>query len=301
MDGVFNYSQSLNDNKGVKSVYYGVVTDNIDITESKLLKARIQGLDDSLVDDDLPTAFPLLPKNFSILPKIGEMVLIFIPDTNDVNADRFYIGSIIPQSNRMDYTDVLFARSALHSGKVPLNVGSRQIPESVGVYGKGNDVIIEGRNNADIKFDKGEIILRVGKHTDQKIQNVPILNTKNQTYIQMRHNVSLFKSNNVFSMTNIVSDKINLLTHENGSPRFNLNGGDSPIDDEALLNILENAHPLPFGDVLLNYLMLMREVLLNHVHSYNGLKATNLNGEDSIKKFLEFDIKSIISKNIKIN
>ena len=117
----------------------------------------------------------------------------------------------------------------------------------------------------------------------------------------MRHNVSLFKSDNVFSVVNVVSDKINLLTHENGSPRFNLNGADNQIDDETLLNILENAHPLPFGDLLINYLLLMRDVLLNHVHAYNGLKSTNLNGEESIKKLLEFDLKSLISKNIKIN
>jgi hypothetical protein len=51
--------------------------------------------------------------------------------------------------------------------------------------------------------------------------------------------------------------KINL-THENGSPRFNLTNQDNLISDSELDKMLSEAHQLPFGDVLLEYLRLLK-------------------------------------------
>lgn len=297
----FSHQNMSKGNTKQQILYYGKVIDNIDLTESKRIKVRIEGLDDELNDDQLPFSFPILPKNFSVMPKVNELVVIIIADSGSKIQDRFYFGSLIPQNDKMNFSDVLYASSALNTGKTPLNIASNKIPEAIGVYGQTDDVIIEGRNNAEIKFNTGQILLRTGKHTLERVQNVPLLNNVNQTYIQMKHNVSLFGSDKTFSVLNLVSDKINLLTHENGSPMFNLNGGEEPISDEAMIDILKNAHPLAFGDILVEYLNLMRNVLLNHVHPYNGMKASNLNGEDSIQKLLDFDLKALLSKNIKIN
>jgi hypothetical protein len=43
--------------------------------------------------------------------------------------------------------------------------------------------------------------------------------------------------------TNIVGSKINLITHKDGAPRFNVMNQDTQISDEEILNILENAQP----------------------------------------------------------
>lgn len=298
----FNFGSNMGkDTRTMQLLYYGKVVSNIDDKEAKRIKVRIDGLDDALTDDKLPYSFPILPKNISVLPKINELVIVMIADMGNSTQDRFYFGSLTPQQNQLFHSDVLTAQAGLNSGKAPFNVPSRKIPETTGVYSNSDDLNLEGRSNAEIRFDTNRLMLRVGKHTNEKIQNVPVLNTTNQTYIDMRHDVSLFGSDKTFSVMNIVSDKINLLTHENGSPRFNINGGDNPISDEEMIEILMNSHPLPFGDKLVEYLLLMRSVLINHVHPYTGMKPTNLNGEESIKKLLEFDVTGLISKNIRIN
>jgi hypothetical protein len=36
------------------------------------------GGDDSILDENLPWCFPLMPKHFSVQPKVGEVVLLFV-------------------------------------------------------------------------------------------------------------------------------------------------------------------------------------------------------------------------------
>lgn len=300
MSGVFNHTTSLTETKQPRFIYYGVVVNTKDDYGAKRIKVRIEGLDDGYMDSELPFSFPLLPKNISITPKKNELVTIFIPDINQINPDRFYMGSITPQPNKLYESDVLTARAGLNNTRVSLNVNPNKVIEVKGVFPDTEDLVFMGRENTEIRFDSNEIIIGVGKHTDIKVKGYPTLNQENQTYIQLKHNIRLFDSNETFSAVNIVSDKINLITHD-GNPIIELNGGEKKISDEDMLRLLEETHPLPYGDKLVEYLMLMRNVLINHVHPYNGLKATNLNSENSIKQLMEFDVKTLLSKNIKIN
>ena len=116
--------------------------------------------------------------------------------------------------------------------------------------------------------------------------------------------------NNV-SVTNIVSDKINLLTYKDGAPAFNnltkvVDRNPTYIDNEELQNILNEAHPLVFGDTLVSYLQLFKSALVNHVHNGNGNKPTDRTdtGTLPLKEFLdqaEQLEKDMLSKNIRIN
>lgn len=292
---------NLNQRGGSSNFDYGVVVDNNDPTGARRIKVRINVIDDGVSDEDLMWVFPMIPKLVNIKPKKNEVVIIFYKSNNDTRNDRFYIGPIISQHQYINKSDFTNALSGLSSGSNSLKVNINDNPDSVGVFEDSEDLVIDGRDNTDIIFRKNSISIRAGKYSGVDDNNLPILNTKNPTYIQLNHNVSLYNSNITFSAINIVSDKINLLTHENGDPYFNLSDKDKMISDEDMLKILQTAHPLAFGDVLLNYLLLMREVLLNHVHPYPGLTAVNMNGDDSIKKLLDFDITKILSKNIKIN
>ena len=73
------------------------------------------------------------------------------------------------------------------------------------------------------------------------------------------------------------------------------------ITDEELIKILLDAHPLVFGDLLIQYLELMRDALVGHVHPYHGKKPQALAGDTIINDFLEFDLNQLVSKNIRIN
>lgn len=284
------------------SFYYGIVVDVDDPFDMGHIKVRIRGIDDQTNTVDLPNTFPLLPKFFSSKPKINEVVLVFTQENDNPYVDRFYLGPLISQPQLSEFSDLTSAKNGLDSGAgLPLPAPSK-IPESKGVYNVGEDIVVRGRENADIALKKDEILIRTGAANKKiKIKGVPTFNSKNQGYIQIRSNYKPMDSTKTISLMNIVASKINLLTHEDGSPLFNLHDQNSTISDAEILNILKTAHPAVFGDLLVEYLLLMRSVILNHVHAYPGMKAQNLNGESDITKLLEYDLKSIVSKNIKLN
>ncbi len=102
-----------------------------------------------------------------------------------------------------------------------------------------------------------------------------------------------------------MSDKINLLTHS-GSPKFKLLGQENLISDAEMITILKTAHQIPFGDVLLEYLKLLKNAVINHVHNGNGNTATDLISGASldVKEFKDkaSDLESkMLSQNIRIN
>ncbi len=77
--------------------YYGKIVSNQDDLGANRVKARIAGIDDHLSVSDISFAFPMVQKFLHVVPKVGESVLIFIPDVKNPNIDRMYIGPIISQ------------------------------------------------------------------------------------------------------------------------------------------------------------------------------------------------------------
>ena len=112
------------------------------------------------------------------------------------------------------------------------------------------------------------------------------------------------------TVTNIISDKINLLTYD-GSPKFdnltivNKDTRESEyINNETLQDILDDAHPLVFGDTLVEYLKLLKAAFVAHVHNgSNPPTDFTPNGEplDKWKKKAEQLEKAMLSNNIRIN
>lgn len=292
------------------------------------IKIRIKGTgmnggDDELTDTNLPWAHPMLPKHISIKPKIGEGVWVFVFSKDKENVDRLYIGPLISQPNKLDFDEArTTALAGFTFGPIAPNVNINTIPELKGIFPNPEDVSIQGRYNTDITQKNNEVIIRAGKFVESPITNITqnpypfIFNSTTQAYIQIKNGVIIEKkvsSNSTItedvlgSVTNIVANKINLLTHRNGSPRFNLTNQDNLIGEDELQRILTEAHQLPFGDVLLEYLRLLKDAFLNHVHRNNGLKATDLTTEgnkQALKVFLEkakILEDSMLSKNIRIN
>lgn len=284
----------------------GIVMSNSDNTDAKRIKVRVRGIDDHLKDEELPYAFPMLPKFLNITPKKGETVFLFVPAMDAPYLDRMYLGPIISQP-QMLFKDTYNngATSGLDSGFVQNRAAPSTLPENKGVYPNNEDIAFQGRDNSDIIFKSKEVLIRAGQfELNTKQGDIPKFNSKSPSYIQIKHNVNLSKKNDgveLGGVVNVVSSKINLLTHKDGSPRFMLNNQDSMISPEELDKIISEAHPMVFGDLLVTYLKLLRNAFNNHVHAYHGMTPEDLSGRNDIDDYLAFDLDSILSKNIKIN
>jgi hypothetical protein len=296
----FNSANYREDGKPDNIFHIGVVEDNLDAADAGRIKVRVKGIDDHITDvGELPFVFPLMSKFIHVIPKAGETVWVMFPDKQNPFYNRVYIGPIIsqPQNLRSD-PHVISSTAGLDGGFAGLKASPSSFPESKGIYPNVGDVAIQGRYNNDILLKENEIQIRVGKfNQSNKDGEIPHFNKLNPTYIQLKQS----KTQDEGGVINVVGSKINLLSHKDGNPRFNLSDQDNMISDEQLSKILDEAHPLVFGDLLIEYLNLLKEAFINHVHAYNGTKPEDLKGMNAKKKFLEFDVSRIISKNIKIN
>jgi len=314
-------------NRGEKSAYenvsnfkylkYGEVISVTDDFGLGRIKVRVKGSqsvggDDGVSNADLPYATPIIPKFLSTYPKVGEAVWVFVLDTTKQNIDRLFIGPIISQLDKLNRDSAITSLAGFTFGPVGPKVNVNTIPQLKGIFPDLEDISIQGRYNTDITQKTNEVILRAGK-----FENVPVsdknpfpfqFNTKTQAYIQIKNDVVINKeATENGTITNIVANKINLITHKDGSPRFNVTGQDTLISDDEMARILEEAHQLPFGDVLIEYLKLLKEALFAHVHNGNGNPATDLTASGNKQALATFksraeDLeKSMLSKNIRIN
>jgi len=287
--------------------YYGKVVSNIDELGANRIKVRISGVDDILTNNDLSFSFPMIQKYVHIVPQIGETVMVFIPDVKNPHIDRLYLGPIISQPQMLKGDSELFSSdSALDSGIKAPRPSPDTIPENKGVYPNVNDIAIQGRNNSDFILKDGEALIRAGQYEPTELGEIPNFNKVNPAYLQLKFDVILKqgtenKTEERGSVANVVANKINLLTHKDGSPRFTLYDQESTISDEEIQKIIEEAHPLVFGDTLIEYLKLQRAAFINHVAPYPGMKPQDLSGSNHIDKYLEFDLNSILSKNVRTN
>ena len=250
----------------------------------------------------------MLQKFIHIVPKIGETVLVFIPDIKNPFIDRLYLGPIISQpQNLYKESDLFSSRSALSSGIKEAKASPDTIPENKGVYPQLDAIAIQGRNNSDIILKEKEVQIRAGQF-DSKVNRgeIPKFNKINPSYIQIKHDVTLREEkedqeSKLGGVINVVSNKINLLTHANGSPRFKLNDQESMLTDKEIQKIINEAHPLVYGDTLIEFLKVFIDAFVNHVHPYPGIPPQDLSGAMNIPRLLEYDLESILSKNIRIN
>lgn len=99
------------------------------------------------------------------------------------------------------------------------------------------------------------------------------------------------------SVVNIVASKINLISHD-GEHTFELANPKELITDDEQEKINNEAHPLVYGDVLLDFLELVKKYVLLHVHPYHGLSADPSAVTTDV---LSFDLNKILNKNINSN
>jgi len=312
---------SLDSRKKISFIRLGTVINITDSTGLGRVKIRIKGPktnggDDGRTNDELPWAFPLLPKHLNVTPKPNELVFVFSFTNEQDSIDRLYLGPIISQDQNLNFDSAITTATAGFSfGSLAPNQAINNIPQLKGIFPNENDISIQGRYNTDITQKDNEVIIRAGKFETSAPNNSNpysfTYNTRTQAYIQIKNNVNLPNTppfeNETGTVTNIVANKINLITHKDGSPRFNVTNPDNLISDEELNRILDEAHQLPFGDILLEYLRLLKEALFAHVHNGSGNPPTDLTISGNKQSLAIFKSKadelerSMLSKNIRIN
>lgn len=300
----------------------GQVESTFDDSFGLRIKARIEE-DSNLNTADLPDAFPLMPKMFQVLPKVGECVLIFTTKTGNKKSQRYYVGPVVSQPQYFDNCEYQYGRGpamSLISGATigPLeNINNYKETEGSFPNSKpqkmNDDVAMVGRTSQDILFrhndDKNtdEVDIRCGvreksplsKDDNPSLIGNIIFNSVDPAYIQLKYGKGLNGSNDkkCNSVINLVADKINIVSNMDDNA-FNLTDKDEMIKREDLNDMMEHLHQIPHGDTLIKFLDILKTAFLTHSHNYAQLPPTYAG---NVKTMDDYPLQDILSKHVRIS
>lgn len=277
---------SLNPNIGLnKGLSYDIITEGVvtfvdDFYKNGTIRVRPNQTN---IEVDI---FPLIPIYNMILPKVGDSVNL-IPKKSGTTYSFLWVGPI-----NVDYKK-LNSSSKVGDGVYVHGKPITKYPDAKGIYPNLDEITINGRWNSDLRLGKNQTLLRAGQHN---IDSNEVYNQLNQGYVLMK--LSPLEGNKTRETTNIVGEYINLLSPK-GTPNFTLyDRGDSPLTEEVIDKILNDAHPAVFGDKLIELLKLIIKSQLTHSHNWFNMSTNQFETE---KKLAKFDLTTIVSKYVKLN
>ena len=263
------------------------------------IKVRMAPEDNSKTDAQLPYVFPLLPKMLHIRPKVGELVLVINAVSNDANTQRYYIGPVITQENHMEFEGANYEAMAFYNNApFPPDQSPDSDPESDGAFPEDEDIALTGRKNADIHIKENDVRIRCGvRKGDSRIYK---FNTSDPAYLLLRYHNNLpglMGANRCNSSATIVADKINLIGNDSRDA-FKVRDRKELITDEEMANIIEKAHKLPYGDVLLEFLSIFKTAFITHTHPYPMMTPVM---EYNMGRLTGFNMQNILSDTVRIS
>lgn len=279
------------------------------------IKARVIPDDARLSDENLPFAFPLLPKMLHVRPKVGESVFIICADDKNARSPRYYVGPLIsqPQFMHQDYAE--HSSSLLRGGMATESQAPSTSPTAIGAYPNNDDIAVIGRRNSEIilretdeKTGTAEIDIRCGVRKDNTKMSIPAeFNELHPAYIQVKYQPygmgTEHISTNGDSAINIVADNINLISPLSSSPSIppvKKTDNDSLIDNETYQKVLNECHQLPYGDELVKFLNAFKEAFNTHTHAWVGAGQTPIpNG--AYTKMNDYPMGTLLSEHVRIN
>jgi hypothetical protein len=274
--------------------------------DNKVLNRGVSNINDYNVNDKdysdlldaIPWSSPLGSKFFTCYPKVGETVQVILMERKNERIDRFYIGPVISQSQKLGNSGKiigildgkfgsskgLFNFDSAWFRKNGSRLGGENSNSNWSIYADDpkeiNNVAINGRGNNDIILRNNnsydEVLIRVNKFDRN---NNSVLNLKNPGYISIVSHIESNGSNNDSTSVNIVADKINLISHKGSPTKSKPNYGDGIIlntsEPEKQINLENiNLHPTVYGDVLWDVLKKLRVWVENHKHRGGGVAYT---------------------------
>ena len=257
--------------------------------------------------DEIPYAFPLLPKTFQSVPKVGEAVFIINSRVGNTHSNRLYLGPIISQPQYHNNDNYGYGKghslSLLQGGAYnPLEKISNYA-STEGAFPEINDVALVGRKSEDVILKEGEVDIRCGireeAQSNDSLMGDVVFNKQNPAYIQLKFKKGLgySKTQEADSMINLVADKINILSHKDINAH-NLTDQKELIKSSEIDEIMQQLHKLPYGDVLLEILIKFMNAILNHVHPYPGLPPCK---DSYIMDMSSIDFTKLLSNHIRIS
>lgn len=282
-----------------------------DTYNSGRIKVRLHPEDNGQPLDKIPYAYPLLPKMFNVLPKVGEAVMIFLTEAGNGYSNRYYAGPIISQLPTLEYSGYHTRAFTHYKDSVMSPLPDQDlINTATGAFGNKEDVSIYGRKGTDIILKENDIRIRAGARLDSDNIIGKTFNGVNPSYLKLKYNEipltieqrdikslepKVVKTWN--SSATLVADEINLLSTKSNS-YFNLTDEKELITDEEMKKIVQNAHALPYGDVLVQFLKKFLWEFQNHTHTFPGKLTALYKGHED---FFNYDFEPMLSKNVRIN
>ncbi len=263
------------------SIYIGEVVSVDDPTGGDRIKVRLLPEDRRKTIDEIDFAFPLLPKLLQIKPKVGEASMVICAQDGVKSTQRYYIGPIISQPQKINFDDYeLGATNLLRGGIGKVKRSINQSGESIGAIPKADEIVLAGRQNTDIVLSDNDVRVRCGsKIVDKKSTNDSniIFNKNNPAFVKLKYyetplsNSLQPRNEDSHSTATIVADEIALLSNKSTGvelPNNALCDTDEQINDKNMQEIIDKAHVLPYGDTLVDFLMEFLQMFKAHVHKY---------------------------------
>lgn len=283
--------------------------------DANALRVRALFFDEApRVASDVPWAFPLIPKTFQSVPKVGEAVLILSDETENNQAQRFYIGPIIAQPQYNDLSPYKYASALLKSSLTNPLASISKFDMTRGAFPNPGDVAVVGRGNEDItlKYDSKAAIssvdIRAGirgkadNNNDSSLIGNVIFNNIDPAYIQLKYKsgIATGEKKSANSIINMVADRINIMSNKDEKVSHNLHDKETLVNEAKMDEIMDSLHQVPMGDKLVELLKIMKGAIMHHVHPWAGMEQCG-DWSGFIKKLDKYDIDSILSEYVRIS
>ena len=273
-----------------------------DDTDGNRIKVRLTSDDYQTPVEDLPYAIPFLPQMLHIKPKLHEAVLIMNAVANNGHSQRYYIGPLISQINHI-YEEPLF--DATNQFDTSTNVKDpselRDVNKTAGATPKDDEIAIVGRKFSDVILADNDIRIRCGaKKIDTLQPKTFSFNATDSAYMKLKYyEDGLPGVENCKSTATIVADKVNLIGNKsNDRAYYSANDPNEFINDENMARLINSAHALPYGDKLVEFLTLFREVFMEHTHPFPMLPPCQ---PENFVNLGKYNLKQMLSDSVAIN
>lgn len=263
--------------------------------------------------EELPWAFPLLPKVFQSVPKVGEAVLVFTSDAGDkFGGQRYFIGPIISQPQYMAYSSKDNATTLMQQSKRTPLENFENSDLTAGSFPQASDVAMVGRGQEDIilRYDNNasEVAIRSGIRVEPSTYENPnmigniIFNGTDPAYIQLKYKkgIATGAGHEANSVINMVANRINIMSNSDDAIAYNLGDKDTLVSEAKMDEVMDNLHQVPMGDKLVELLEVMKGAIMHHVHPWAGMEQCG-DWSGFITQLSSYDIKSILSKYVRIS
>lgn len=272
-----------------------------DNTDGNRIKVRISPREDFTPIDKLPWCVPLLPQMMHIKPKVGESVLILTAVAGRDMTLRYYIGPVISQMSHLPEEPALDAKRVSPTNTERHDPATtNDVDLTNGSLPNDDDIAILGRKNSDVILTDNDVRVRCGvKLVKPENQRGFVFNTSNPSYLKLKYyEDGLDEQKKIHSTATLVADKINLIGNVGKDQFYDTRNPDDLISDDVMREMVEKAHQLPFGDILVDFLNKFRTAFLVHTHPKEMMIPCQEATYNNVKSF---DLNSALSDNVRIN